>query len=378
MMLSKIIDVFTKIPAKVALSTVYGKDKYRAEFPCFVRIGDTSIMISFFRLADDHFASVSQLMYCVSDDFGRNWTKPVVLSQLIASETNSSWNCPSCVVLKDETILLCCEESVKDLGNIRDERLFKVNQHFWRFSFKNNRLEILDKWSVNYFNVFGFNQDRVLVLPNGHWMMGWHFYGNKIVIDGKAISENPNLIQCVSFSEDEGKSWGNHRVVTDQPGANLCDGNMVFINSTRIGCFMRDHSFNGAPSYVSFSDDFGQTWTLPQALPFSGHHNITKRVTDNIFFSFYRNVSMRDGTINKADIGVWGAFFRIDDLSRCFSFEIENDGTMWQNCGWGDVELINPSTLFCQYYLTGERDYPVIRQAKVNFNINKIKSILGR
>lgn len=374
-LMKKIVNFFTRTPFEIEKSTIYELKDNRCEFPCLAQIGNDTL-ICVFRIADDHFASKSRLVYVLSFNSGETWSEPIeICEEKILAKSASSWNCPSLSRLPNGDVVLCCDENIKS-NNLRDESMFQVNLHFWKLHLKGQQIIVSDYWVIDNYEVFGFNQDRILILPDDRWILGWHFYGNRITFEGEKLSANPNLVQCISFSKDQGKTWYGHKVIADKENANICDGNIIFLNNNKLGCFMRDHSFNGAPSYVAFSDDLGKSWTEPFPLPFSGHHNITKKIDNNILFSFYRNVNMVEGKVRDQDLGVWGTFFNINKFSLNISFEIEYDGTMWQNFGWGDTVILNNNKIMCVYYLTGQREYPVIRQAIVSFDSNKLRKKL--
>ncbi len=103
-------------------------------------------------------------------------------------------------------------------------------------------------------------------------------------------------------SHDGGLTWSQPQVVARHPVAHLCEpGAVRSPDGRQIAVLMRENS-RRLNSFVTFSDDEGQTWSKPQELPgaLTGDRHTARYALDGRLF-----VSFRDRTHESPTRGDW-------------------------------------------------------------------------
>ena len=108
-----------------------------------------------------------------------------------------------------------------------------------------------------------------------------------------------------SLSSDGGLNWSSPSIIAQHPEAHLCEPGIIRSpDGKQLAMLMRENSrkFN---SFVSFSNDEGQTWSKPRELPGSltGDRHVGKYAQDGRLF-----ITFRDTTRESPTRGDWVAW----------------------------------------------------------------------
>lgn len=104
---------------------------------------------------------------------------------------------------------------------------------------------------------------------------------------------------------DGGLTWSSPKVILEHSTALLCEaGAVISPDGKQIALLMREnsHVFN---SMISFSDDYGQTWTEPKELPgaLTGERHTVRYVPDGRLIVAFRDMAHISPT--RGDFVVW-------------------------------------------------------------------------
>ena len=118
-------------------------------------------------------------------------------------------------------------------------------------------------------NIMGFEPDRMMELPDGRLAVCSHIM----------LRESQEFAEIMTTSTDGGKTWGDQVIVAHDGYHRFCEGALVILDK-EIACVMRENHSGGIPSFVTFSQDNGQTWSDPQMCPFALHRPYVKQLND--------------------------------------------------------------------------------------------------
>jgi hypothetical protein len=145
-------------------------------------------------------------------------------------------------------------------------------------------------------------------LRDGRYMALFHDDGRYLRGSGKA----ERFVVYKSISRDGGLTWSEPAPILSHPEAHLCEPGLVRSpDGRRIAVLLRENSrkFN---SFVSFSDDEGETWSAPRELPgaLTGDRHTAVYSGDGRLF-----ISFRDTTLESSTRGDWVAWVgRFEDI----------------------------------------------------------------
>ena len=171
-------------------------------------------------------------------------------------------------------------------------------------------------------------------------------------------------------SFDGGLTWNAPRILATHPLAHLCEPLLVRSpNGKRIACLMRENSrqFN---SFVSFTDDEGETWSEPQQLSAAltgDRHTGTYAPNGKLFLSF-RDTARRSPT--QGDWVAWVGDF--EDLENGgegqYRIRLKDNKHRW-DCAYPGVELLPDGTFVCTTYgHWDEGEQPYILSTRVHLD----------
>lgn len=149
--------------------------------------------------------------------------------------------------------------------------------------------------------------DLVKLPPKGHYLAFFHD-DNRLLEKGEGgqdkfpKTDDPYMRIYGVVSTDGGLSWSLPRVLVDHPQAHLCEAGVVMSPDGReMAILLRENSrvFN---SFVSFSRDYGQTWSNPRELPgaLTGDRHVARYLPDGRLIVVFRDTAHLSPT--------WGDF----------------------------------------------------------------------
>jgi len=138
-------------------------------------------------------------------------------------------------------------------------------------------------------------------LQDGRYMALFHDDGRFFQKGGKRA--NPPVFQVYKvISEDGGLTWSQPAVIATHPTAHLCEPGLVRSpNGKQLAVLLRENS-RKLNSFVTFSNDEGETWTEPREVPgaLTGDRHTGKYAPDGRLF-----ISFRDTTHESPTKGDW-------------------------------------------------------------------------
>lgn len=148
-------------------------------------------------------------------------------------------------------------------------------------------------------------------LRDGRYMAVFHDDGRFISKDAKP-AKPPVFLVYKTLSSDGGLSWSAPVVIARHPRAHLCEPGLVRSPDGRqIAMLLRENS-RQFHSFISFSNNEGETWTEPRELPaaLTGDRHVARYAPDGRLF-----ITFRDTERESATRGDWVAWVgRYPDL----------------------------------------------------------------
>jgi hypothetical protein len=142
----------------------------------------------------------------------------------------------------------------------------------------------------------------VIKLKNGNYMAVFHDDGRFF---RKTPAEKRAFIVYKTISTDNGQTWQQPTPIAQHPEAHLCEpGLLRSPNGKQIAMLLRENSrkFN---SFVTFSDDEGQSWSTPREVPtdLTGDRHVAIYTKNKKLFITFRDTSKNSPT--KGDWVAW-------------------------------------------------------------------------
>jgi hypothetical protein len=179
---------------------------------------------------------------------------------------------------------------------------------------------------------------------------GTSFYNNHIVetADGGMLltTRGPKggtpARKCAMLyrSDDQGTTWDGPRVILEDPELNLTEPSMIRLRDGRLMCLVRENSYNFRPTYKSFSEDDGLTWSPLQAMSTYGQEVYLEQLGDGPIMIVYRHAGGYAATrawIGDADESV--GYESPGTVRRDPSPTIEGDALVIRTSGKGHTAL---------------------------------------
>ena len=332
-----------KVIATDPISIAYDPEVY-SSFPTIIRVGRDLLCV--YREADCHHPNWSKLIQLRSSDGGVNWSREVLREASLEAD-GFVFNCPSLNVLKDKIVLVC------DTKSGQRELECKWETYMW---WSNDHAHT---WGPTLsMDIRGLVPDQMVALKH-KLVMGYHVIEPVIKFVEK---ESPAfLVQMMAESFDNGRSWRDRRTVAFDPKHEFCEGSIAVVRD-RMFCYLRDNKGPTARSYVTTSNDEGQTWAKPVQLNIKGHRIVacakkrdpysgavigTFRNTEN------RNLSLFVHNVNKNKMQI----FPIDKESKNFLYD-------YGYSGWTETD---DGGILVAYYICRNKPNPEICISKIDF-----------
>lgn len=245
--------------------------------PDIVRLASDRLLL-IYADTDQHWSMKNQVLTLLaSDDDGLTWFKHREVATADPTKGDERLVTPRLSLLSDGRLVVLIDHD--DFGHFHEDQP-SGNDAYWSSDGG-------DTWTgPEKTGILGFEPDRILELPDGRLMVGTHLMRG-------ATQE---YAEVVSFSRDGGKQWTGPTEIAHDGCYRYCEGGIVLLDAGRLACIMRDSFSSGRPSFVSFSDDCGATWSRPAMLPFSFHRPYGKQLPDGRVLVTGRNVNGGLGT----------------------------------------------------------------------------------
>lgn len=199
--------------------------------------------------------------------------------------------------------------------------------------------------------------------PNEHW--------------GSPAGEVDGMRVYAITSTDGGLTWGSPRVIVEHPTALLCEaGAVVSPDGQQMALLMRENS-HVLNSMVSFSDDYGLTWTEPKELPgaLTGERHTARYLPDGRLVVVFRDMAHLSST--RGDFIAWVGTY--DDIVQGqegqFRVRVKDSIDSWDSTYPG-VEVLPGGTIVATTYghwIKGEEPYIL----SVRFTLEELDSRLS-
>lgn len=136
-------------------------------------------------------------------------------------------------------------------------------------------------------------------LKNGDYMAFFHDDGRYLKKDGKRTGKS-HVYKTVS--KDGGLTWSEPSIVVTHSEAYLCEPGVIRSpDGNQLAMLLRENN-RKLNSFVTFSNDEGETWTKPRELPaaLTGDRHVGLYAPDGRLF-----ISFRDTTLQSSTKGDW-------------------------------------------------------------------------
>lgn len=295
----------TPPPGSVRTKVVYASDKHLG-FPGAVRLHDGTLLVAF-REGSGHVSPDGAILITRSTDNGRTWTKPDTLADTIFDDRDPSLaEIPGGMVLanffaiedgpRGRSIFLHLARSADEGKTWSEPMPVRVPGMSWVAC-----------------------SDNILPLPNGALLLP--AYGN---LEGDSVNSAFALI-----SEDLGMTWNRWVLIardsTGQVGYN--EPALAILPDQRLLCVLRTA---GAQHWmaVSFSSDWGLTWSQPVFVDVQGEAPDVLVTRDRRLVMGYRDFSPRGVSLRfsydggRTWEGEWPIYSGFGDLAYASIVEV--------------------------------------------------------
>jgi len=251
--------------------TIARSDTDYISFPdvCLTKSGR---LICAYRVADKHVATRSRMEVRTSDDLGKTWSEPLVLSPV--------GHCPRLAVLEDGEVLLITDSS-------------PVGGAVYRSSDEGRT------WSEP--TPTGLRHgipDRVLRAGEKSLLTAGHRHVGKAQ---NPLIGQPTSEQVMYRSDDNGKTWAEWAPLAIDVGLVLCEVSMLKQPDGSLRATLRENAGVQEPTYVMESHDEGASWSIPEPNPTIGHRPCAGLLRSGKTLITYRHVGPNGG--NRAWLG---------------------------------------------------------------------------
>ena len=282
----------------------------------------------------------SRLVYAISDNRGRTWSKKRYLSEIGAQ--NGFYDAARITKLSDGRLVVVCAYLSWKSEAERLERLKNAHNHLWFSSDEGETWEGPIDTPAR-----GIVPDKILELQSGRWLLAAHH----------PSPDHGKLTEYLWYSDDKGATWSERILLATDPRYNLCEVSMVEAEPNVIVAFFRENSGMGWDCFKSISKDGGETWEGVYNVPLPGCHRPTAGfLNDGSLLVTYRFMQGGKGWLGAWTQNTFGALLNRDELlaterrgqaARIFPIDFDrssvSDGgyTGWVQYPDGEIYIVN-------------------------------------
>ena len=203
-------------------------------------------------------------------------------------------------------------------------------------------------------------------LKNGNYMAFFHDDG-RFIKGGQNVGGQFYVYRIIS--KDGGLNWSSPKVIVSHPLAKLCEPGLIRSpDGKQLAMLMRENSrqFN---SFVSFSDNEGESWSEPQELPaaLTGDRHKLLYTSDGRLVATFRDTTHISPT--KGDWVGWVGTYEDIRLGREGQYRIRfMDNHHGRDCAYPGLELLPDGTFVTTtdgHWTEGEEPYIVSVRFKI-------------
>jgi len=224
---------------------------------------------------DAHWSLEDQVLTLLaSDDQGATWRKHREIDRADLAAGDERLVTPRLSLLADGRLVVIVDHD--DDGHFHEDQR-PGNWLYWSDDYGDN-------WSAaqTQNGIGGFEPDRIVDLPDATLAVTSHLMRG----------ETQEFAQVLWTSSDGGQTWSERSTIAHDGYHRFCEGALVLLDGgKRLACVMRENHSGGIPSFVSFSEDCGFTWSRPKMLPFALHRPYAKQLPDGRVMVTGRNVN---------------------------------------------------------------------------------------
>lgn len=234
-------------------------------------------LLGVFNACDAHWPrEFTRITLLESNDRGRTWARKGVIAEAFPGKGEERWVTPRLSRLRSGRLLVVCDQN--DYRHCHETQPPGI--YLWHSD------DDGATWSGPHpTGIPGIEPDHIVELADGTLLCGTHFMRGA----------TQKLTEAVLRSTDGGKTWGATRIIAGDAVHNYCEGAIVPLASGRLVCIIRENNHNNYPSYLSFSDNNGHTWSRPVEAPFAGDRPFGRQLADGRTLVTFRNQTGRPG-----------------------------------------------------------------------------------
>jgi len=197
-----------------------------------------------YREGDSHHPMWSKLILWISNNNGKTWRKRQQFKSTL-NEDGYVWNCPRLSYIDDNLHIIC------DQKNGTRERVAHFTTMFFISS---DEGKTFDRKQVPF---PGMVPDKIIP-----------FKDKLFCANHKIKSIDNDLIQLISWSRDNGKTWYDTNIVAHSKSAQFCEASIVNMGDYLVA-YLRDNSGHKKYIHMVTSND-GINWNKPIKLSILG------------------------------------------------------------------------------------------------------------
>jgi hypothetical protein len=221
-------------------------------------------LVCVFSECTHHFdRSYTRIVYVISDDSGRTWSKKKPLSAPLHKKqiSDPNWNCARISALQDGRLVVIVDRMAgeKEGAGVSGE------QSNWLWY----SMDEGDSWTGPHETpVYGIVPDQIIEITKGKYAGRWLTTAHQ----ARFYKGQQTWKQQCWYTDDQGKLWEGPFLVASDSKLQLCEGSILPLPTGELVCFMRENSGQGLDASKVISRDGGRTWEGLTPFPLPGCH----------------------------------------------------------------------------------------------------------
>lgn len=309
------------------------KERYYLSFPDIIQSKENSNrFFVVYREGDGHHPTKSKLFLMKSENKGNTWR--TIKSFILTLKNNGMvWNCPRLSYIDHSLVIICdAKSSTKETMSFFSTFILKSNNEGRTFS-------------VTKTDLPGMVPDKIIKFKN-----------KLFCANHKIKSEKNDLIQLISWSRDNGKTWYDTNILAHNLECQFCEASIVNIDNDYLITYLRDNSGHIRNIYKTTSQD-GIFWGEPKKLPIFGQRVTAIKEEDNTIIGTYRNTIDCKLSLFKENL--------IDEKISIYDIDWEYPTNLY-HFGYTGISKIEDNNYLIVYYSKQNEDNPLIKLATIS------------